>query len=192
MTSTSLRTISYLRQMYSGHQRKATGHQIRSSKTTVLCMPSPHEQATKSPYRVRQFRNSTSASTPFQGRCHCWRDANAASYKDNKKQACKYVCNSSVAGMLREMQRMVNTGRTFEIRDFIFIILPTFIFLSFAQQVILIVASWLFSHGENHLDPESWENSGATRVSVHKLTRKTLAAHHKVRTARTPKVLKSC
>ena len=65
--------------------------------------------------------------------------------------------------------------------------MPIITFLSFAQHVILTVASWLFSHGENHLDPELWENSGATRVSEHRVTRK-----EKVRIARTPKVLKSC
>ena len=38
--------------------------------------------------------------------------------------------------------------------NFKLIILPIIIFLSFAQQMILIVASWLFSHGENHLAQE--------------------------------------
>ena len=39
--------------------------------------------------------------------------------------------------------------------DFVLIIKPITIFLSFAHQVILIVASWLFFHEENYLDPES-------------------------------------
>ena len=52
--------------------------------------------------------------------------------------------------------------------DFILIITPIVTFLNLAQQVILIVASWLFSHGENHLDPETWGNFGATRVCEYK------------------------
>ena len=38
--------------------------------------------------------------------------------------------------------------------DFILIIRPIIIILSFAQQIIMVVASWQFSHGENRLDPE--------------------------------------
>ena len=63
------------------------------------------------------------------------------------------------------------------------IILPIIIFPSFAHQMILIVASWLFSHDEHNLDSELWENSGATRVSVRRTRRR-----NKLRTAR----LKSC
>ena len=37
--------------------------------------------------------------------------------------------------------------------DFILILRPTIIILSFAQQIILIVASWLFSHGEKPSGP---------------------------------------
>ena len=69
--------------------------------------------------------------------------------------------------------------------DFILIILPIIISPSFAHQMILLVASRLFSQGENHLDPELWQNSGATRVSVRR-TRK----RNKLRTARTPNELK--
>ena len=118
-------------------------------------------------------------------------EANAAAYKYYKKLEYHDFYNSSVAVILREMQREVNTARPFDSRLRIDYYTNNH-FLSFAQQVILIFASWLFFHGENHLDPESGENSGATRVSVHRETRKTLAAHHKVKTARTPKVLKSC
>ena len=55
------------------------------------------------------------------------------------------------------------------VTDFILIIQPIIAILSFAQQIILIVASWLFSRGENRLDPDLWENSGATRVSVRRV-----------------------
>ena len=34
-------------------------------------------------------------------------------------------------------------------------------FILITQQMILIVALWLFSHGENGSDPERCENSGA-------------------------------
>ena len=47
--------------------------------------------------------------------------------------------------------------------DFILIIRPTVIILGFAQQIILIVASWLFL---------LWENSGATRVSGRRTERR--------------------
>ena len=59
----------------------------------------------------------------------------------------------SVAVMLREMQRKVNAGRRYERRLHLLIITPITIFLSSAQQVILIVAWWLFSHGENPPGP---------------------------------------
>ena len=52
------------------------------------------------------------------------------------------------------------------------IIRPIITILSFAQQIILIVASWLFYHGKNRLDPELFENSGATRVSAHSVNKK--------------------
>ena len=43
-------------------------------------------------------------------------DANAAAYKYYKKQEHQYLHDSSVAVMLREMQREVNTGHPFERR----------------------------------------------------------------------------
>ena len=113
-----------------------------------------HEQAMKAPYRVRQF-----FVTKLQ-QVHRFKvdiiagDANAAAYKYYKKQEYRDLYSSSVAVMLREMQREVNTGRPFERRLHIDYHTNNH-FLSFAQQVILIVASWLFSHEENHLDPES-------------------------------------
>ena len=62
------------------------------------------------------FRNSTSASTPLQGRCLCWRCDAAAHKHYKKKQEYQDLHNSSAAVMLREMQREVNTGRPFERR----------------------------------------------------------------------------
>ena len=63
----------------------------------------------KAPYCVRQF-----FGTVLQ-QVHRFRvdviagDANAAAYKYYKKQEYQYLYNSSVAVLLREMQREVNT-----------------------------------------------------------------------------------
>ena len=46
-------------------------------------------------------------------------DANAAAHTYYRKQEYQDVYNSSVAGMLREMQREVNTGRPVESRLYI-------------------------------------------------------------------------
>ena len=97
--------------------------------------------------------------------------ANAAAYKYYKRQEDQDLHNASVAIMLREMQREVNTDAHLE-ADFKLIILLIIILPSFAQQAISIDASCLFSHGQNHPNPESWENSGATRESEHRVTRK--------------------
>ena len=75
-----------------------------------------HELAMKSPLRVRQF-----FKTVLQQVHHFKVDviaghANAAAYKYFKKQQYQDFYNSSVAVMLREMQREVNTGRPFESR----------------------------------------------------------------------------
>ena len=62
-------------------------------------------------------------------------DANAAAYKYYKKQQHQDLHDSSVAVILREMQREVNTGQPFN-AGFTLINPP----LSFTQQIILIVA----------------------------------------------------
>ena len=74
-------------------------------------------------------------------------DANAAGYKYCKKQEHQDLHDSSVAVMLREIQREVNTGDTHLNPVFTLIILPIIIRLGFTQPMILIVALWL--------DPES-------------------------------------
>ena len=108
----------------------------------------------KAPYRVRQcFKTVLQQVHHFKVDVIAG-DANAAAYTYYRKQEYQDVYNSPVAGMLREMQREVDTGRPVESRLFIDYYTNNN-FLSFAQQVILIVCSWLFSHGENHLDPES-------------------------------------
>ena len=60
--------------LYSRHKGQATGDQIRSSNTTVLCMPSPPRAGNEGTLSCSTiFQNSTSACTPLHGRCHCWR-----------------------------------------------------------------------------------------------------------------------
>ena len=89
-------------------------------------------------------------------------DANAAAYIYYKSQEYPDLYNSSVAVMLREMQREVKTGHPFEAGFFTLIILPIMILLSFTQQMILIVALWLFSlTSESRLGRricENWSN----------------------------------
>ena len=98
-------------------------------------------------------------------------DVNTAACRCYKKQVFQDLYNSSVVVMLKKMQREVNTGPPFE--SILHVDYYTkIIFLSFAQQAISIVATWLFSHGKNHLDPELWEHSGAIRVSERRVTRK--------------------
>ena len=80
------------------------------------------------------------------------------------------ICTILQLSLCWEIQRENNTGRPFESRLHIDYY-TKIIFLSFAQQAISIVATWLFSHDENHLDPELWEHSGAIRVSERRITR---------------------
>ena len=63
--------------------------------------------------------------------------------------------------MVREMRREVNTGRHLK-AGFAWIILQIIILLSVAQKVILIVAIWLFSHGECHKSNETSSNLVST------------------------------
>ena len=124
-----------------------------------------HEQAMKSPLRVRQFFKTVLRQVHHFKVDVIAGDANAAAYKYLRKQQYQALCNSSVAEMLREMQREVNTGRPFESRLHIDYYTNKHLSqLSSASDLDLLL------HGcsltvKNHLDPESWENSGATRVN---------------------------
>ena len=69
-----------------------------------------------------------------------------------ERQGYQFVYNSSIAVMLREMQREVNIGRPFETRLHIDYSTNNH-HSQLAQQIILVVVSWPFSHGENRLDP---------------------------------------
>ena len=72
---------------------------------------------------------------------------------------------SSVAVMLRKMQREVNTGRPFEKKLHIEYTTNNHAF-QLGQQAISIVAAWQFFPEENNWDPELCGIFGATRVSV--------------------------
>ena len=80
-----------------------------------------------------------------------------------------------------------STWDTRLLANFLSSILPMIISLSFAHHMILILASWLFCHGENHLDPELSENPGAICVSAHSVNKR-----NKLRTALMLRALKSC
>ena len=83
-------------------------------------------------------------------------DANAAAYKYHKKQEHQDLHDSSVAVMLGQMQREVNTRQPFERRlhiDHSTNNHPTQ--LHAAKKMKLIVALWLSFHGESQPDPES-------------------------------------
>ena len=73
------------------------------------------EQAMKSPLRVRQFSKQY-FNTCTIGVDVIAGDANAAAYKYFKKHKYQDLYNSSVAIMLREMQREGNEGRPLESR----------------------------------------------------------------------------
>ena len=81
-------------------------------------------------------------------------DNNGAAYKYYKSHEHQDRYNSSVAVMLREMQSEVNTGDPFEGRVHFDYSTNIIISLRFTQQMILIVASWLFTHGRSRSDPE--------------------------------------
>ena len=84
-------------------------------------------------------------------------DANAAAYKNYNKQEYQHLHNSSVAVMLREMQRVVNMGRPCESSLHIDNNANNH-FSQLGSAGDLDCASWPFSHEENHLDPEFWSN----------------------------------
>ena len=75
-----------------------------------------HEQAMKAPYRVRQVYAKVLKKVQHYRVDVIAGDANVAEYKYCKKQEYQDLCNSSVAIMLRGMQRKVNMDRPFESR----------------------------------------------------------------------------
>ena len=149
---------------------EAIGGQIRSSKTSVLRVPSPPRAGNE---------GTLSCSTVF------------------RKKYCKnYNITKSMSLLEMPMRQQTNTTKSRSTKictilqlplcwgwcnvrsmwdahlkaDFILIITTNFSQLRPASD--LIVASRLFSYGENHLDPELWENSWSTRVSVRRVKRR--------------------
>ena len=78
-----------------------------------------HELAMNSPLRVRQFFKTVLQQVHHFKVDVIAGDANAAAYTYFRKQQYQDLYKSSVAVMLREMQREVNTGRPFESRHHI-------------------------------------------------------------------------
>ena len=75
-----------------------------------------HDQAMMSPLRVRQFFKTVLQQVHHFEVDVIAGDANAAAYTYFKKQQNQDLYTSSVAVMLRKMQREFNTGRPFESR----------------------------------------------------------------------------
>ena len=72
-----------------------------------------HKCAMKSPIAARELFKTVLQVCHFKVDVIAG-DANAAAHKHHKNQECQDLYNSSVAFMLREMQREVNTGQPFE------------------------------------------------------------------------------
>ena len=75
-----------------------------------------HERAMNAPVSVKQCIKTVLQQVHHMKVDVIAGDANAAAYKYNKRQENQDLHNSSVAIMLREMRREVNTGRPFESR----------------------------------------------------------------------------
>ena len=75
-----------------------------------------HERAMNAPASLRQFFKTVLQQVHHFKVDVIAGDDNAAAYKNYKRQEYQDLHNSSVAIMLREMQREVNTGRPFESR----------------------------------------------------------------------------
>ena len=71
----------------------------------MLCMHLHHEQAMRAPYRVRQFFSKVLKKIQHYRVDVLAGDANAAAHKYYKKQEYQDLYISSVAVILREMQR---------------------------------------------------------------------------------------
>ena len=107
--------------MHKWHKEQATGDQIWSFETKMLAL---YAISTTSGQWIRLLLFDIFSKQCFN-KCITSRlifiagDANAAAYKYHKKQEHKVLHDSSVAVMLREMQREVNTGHPFECRPHI-------------------------------------------------------------------------
>ena len=112
-----------------------------------------HEQAMRAACRVRQFFAKVLKKVQHYRVDVLALDVNAAAYKHYKRQEYQDLYNSSVVVMLEKCNGR-STGTVHFRADFILIIRQIITILSFVQQIVLIVASWPFCHGESRLEPE--------------------------------------
>ena len=111
-----------------------------------------HEQALRAPHRVRQVFAQALKKVQHHRVDVVVGDATAAAYRYYKRQEYQALYNSSIC---RHVKRKFNENSTWTAHfraDIIVIIRPIITILSIARQIILIVASWLFPHGEDRLD----------------------------------------
>ena len=158
-TSASLRTISCLQQDVFRTPRNGIWWPDQVFRNyVVVCAIS---------ITSRQWRHLTAFDSSSQRYSIHYRvdviagAANAAAYKYYKKQKYQDLYNSSVAVMLRELQREVNMDRPFESR--LHIDYSTNNHHSQLRSADYPDGSWIFSHGVNRLDPELWELWSNTR-----------------------------
>ena len=145
LKAVTLGTISCPQRIRNTKERQLTGDQIR---------PFHHERAMTASGSVRKVFK-TALQQVYNVKVDVIAgDAIATAYIFPDGKSTK-IC------MLREMQREAITWDAHVRADFILILI-----------VILTVASWHCSHGKKHLDPESCETSGATRVSKLRVTKK--------------------
>ena len=148
---------------YARHQRETTGDQTRSSKTTVLCVPSPLRAGNEVTFACSTvFQNSTSARTPLLEmpmRQHTHTSKNSTTKIFTILRLLLYWerCNVS---LIRDAHLKA---------DFILILTPMITFLNLSQQVILICCFMAILSRWKPPGPrimrEFWSNS---RVRMHR------------------------
>ena len=135
------------------HQEETTGDQIWSSKTKVLCVPSPPQvyikvtcfcsriffKKKRFPNKCVMFKLMSLREMPTLQHTRTTQGKSTKICTIPQLLSCSERCN---VRSIRDTQ--LKAG-----------------FILITQQMILIVALWLFSHGENGSDPEPCENSGA-------------------------------
>ena len=148
------------------------------SETTLFCRPSPSCARNEGTLSCRQFF----AKVPNKVKHHrvvvLAGDANGQHTSTTRGKSTKICTTPRMRVMSREMQREVNMVRPFQNR-----LQFDYSTSNHHSQIrstgyLDCCFSWLFSHGEHRLDPELWEISGATRVSVFRVTNR-----NKLRTA---------
>ena len=165
---------------------EATGDQIRRWHTLqVLCMPSPPRAGNEGTLSCSTvFQHSTSARTPLHGRCHCWR-CQCSSIQILQKSG---VPRSAQFFSFHYVERDATWGQygTSIWKQTEYWWLKQYSFSQLCSAGDLDCCFVAFLSWRKAIWNQNYENSGATRVGEHKVTRK-----DKMRTARTP-VLKSC